>query len=248
MTNYNSFLQFVQEYLPGGFVQIDRSDELVQRLEHQTEASGQMFFIADMIKLKILFASLRSRSMLGVDPEQLDPGIFFTATHPDDLARHNVARTKLFNLGQQMYIRQSGPEIISTHFRFRGPGGDFRNTLVQCFLFYCGDPFNTVFSLQVNTDIAWFRKIRHGYHFYTGNDLSNFRFPDEDLLMKGHIFSDREFEVIRLIAQGQNSEQIAEKLFISLHTVNTHRRNILKKTGRQNTTELILELKDRGLI
>ena len=91
---------------------------------------------------------------------------------------------------------------------------------------------NTVYMININTDISWFKKIKHGFHYYVGNDLSYFRYPDEKLLMTGNIFSDREFEIIKLIKEGFDSEQIAEKLFLSKHTVNTHRKNILDKTGK----------------
>jgi len=49
----------------------------------------------------------------------------------------------------------------------------------------------------------------------------------------------RELEIIRLVATGLNSIQIGEKLHISRHTVDTHRRAILEKTACKNTAELI---------
>ena len=64
----------------------------------------------------------------------------------------------------------------------------------------------------------------------------------------GNVFSSREFEIIRLIEAGLSSEQIAEKLFLSHYTVNTHRRNILTKTGKKNISDLIYELKERGVL
>jgi DNA-binding NarL/FixJ family response regulator len=66
--------------------------------------------------------------------------------------------------------------------------------------------------------------------------------------MTGNTFSDREFEIIRLVQQGLDSEQIAEKLFLSKHTVNTHRKNILNKAGKAHISELIYELTERGLL
>ena len=66
--------------------------------------------------------------------------------------------------------------------------------------------------------------------------------------MKGHIFSDREFEIIKLIHSGLNSEQIGEKLFLSKYTIDTHRRNILGKTGNANIPELIYYLKESGML
>jgi DNA-binding NarL/FixJ family response regulator len=43
--------------------------------------------------------------------------------------------------------------------------------------------------------------------------------------------SSRETEIIRLIASGMTNKEIAEKLFLSIHTVKTHRKNIIKKIG-----------------
>lgn len=49
----------------------------------------------------------------------------------------------------------------------------------------------------------------------------------------------REFEVIKLIAEGFTSQDIADRLFISPRTVDTHRRNLLQKLNVKNTAELI---------
>ena len=52
--------------------------------------------------------------------------------------------------------------------------------------------------------------------------------------------SQREIEIIRLIVACKTSREIAEKLFISKNTVDTHRRNILEKLELKNTRELIV--------
>ena len=49
----------------------------------------------------------------------------------------------------------------------------------------------------------------------------------------------REKQILRLIYEGQTSKQIAEKLYISKRTVESHRANILHKTNSRNTAELI---------
>ena len=49
--------------------------------------------------------------------------------------------------------------------------------------------------------------------------------------------SQRELEVLRLLAAGKSNRDIADALFISLNTVATHVRNILTKTGCANRTE-----------
>jgi DNA-binding NarL/FixJ family response regulator len=52
--------------------------------------------------------------------------------------------------------------------------------------------------------------------------------------------SERELEVIALIAEGYTNQQIAEKLFLSSHTVNTHRKNIMAKLGINNTAGIVM--------
>lgn len=247
-SSYNPYFQFIEKFLPGGVRDISNSDPLIQDIEKLTETNNQFFYIGDLIKLKILYSSSRSRQLLGVAPEDMDPSVFFTCTHPDDLRRHSVARTKLFNLGQELFIEKRGYRLISTNFRFKHTSGDYINTLVQCYLFFSEIPYRTVFILQVSTDISWFKKNKQSYHLHVGDDLSFFRYPDKELLLKGNIFSAKEFEIIKLISTGMTSEQIAKRTYRSVHTIDTHRRNILKKSGKLSTTELIHDLKERGMI
>lgn len=51
--------------------------------------------------------------------------------------------------------------------------------------------------------------------------------------------SQREKEIIKLLSAGLNSEKIADRLFISYHTVRTHRKNMLQKLGIKSTSELV---------
>ena len=50
----------------------------------------------------------------------------------------------------------------------------------------------------------------------------------------------RETEIVGLIASGEQTKAIAEKLHLSAHTVNTHRKNIMRKLKINNTAELVL--------
>ena len=64
----------------------------------------------------------------------------------------------------------------------------------------------------------------------------------------GMLLSKREFEILQQVEQGLSSEQIAEKLFLSVNTVHTHRCNMLKKTGKESISDLIYSFKERGLM
>ncbi len=58
----------------------------------------------------------------------------------------------------------------------------------------------------------------------------------------------RESEIIGLISQGMTSQEMADKLFISPRTVETHRANLLKKVGVKNSMELINKVDELKLI
>jgi DNA-binding NarL/FixJ family response regulator len=58
----------------------------------------------------------------------------------------------------------------------------------------------------------------------------------------------RELEIIRLISEGLTSQQMADKLFISHRTVETHRANLMKKIGVKNAVELVKKAQQLNLL
>jgi DNA-binding NarL/FixJ family response regulator len=58
----------------------------------------------------------------------------------------------------------------------------------------------------------------------------------------------REKEILKLVADEHSNQQIADQLFISLRTVETHRLNITQKLGVKNVAGLVKEAMKRGLI
>lgn len=61
-----------------------------------------------------------------------------------------------------------------------------------------------------------------------------------------HKLTNRENEILKEVALGATSTDIANKYFLSAYTVKTHRKNILKKLGVANTLELISFLQSAG--
>src|SRR5699024_535145 len=59
--------------------------------------------------------------------------------------------------------------------------------------------------------------------------------------------TEREKQVIRLLVRGYNNNEIAKYLYISRHTVESHRKNIRMKLNVKNTLELISLAKDLGI-
>lgn len=78
-----------------------------------------------------------------------------------------------------------------------------------------------------------------------GDFLSGF---DENLKDHDEFFSLREREVLYLLAEGYSSKEIAEQLFITERTVESHRKNMMVKAKAKNTVELIAYASSIGLI
>lgn len=92
--------------------------------------------------------------------------------------------------------------------------------------FFCGKILNTIRKADINIE---------------DYDLDEFTCEPIDL-------STREIEVIKLIAEGLTNIQIADELFLSAHTVNTHRKNIMAKLGIKNTAGIVIYAVKMNLI
>jgi ATP/maltotriose-dependent transcriptional regulator MalT len=69
-----------------------------------------------------------------------------------------------------------------------------------------------------------------------------------EVLAADACLSCRELTVLRLIAQGLSNQEVAEQLFISLHTVKTHARRINGKLGVARRTQAVAQAKALGLL
>ncbi|MVM41224.1 LuxR family transcriptional regulator [Spirosoma sp. HMF3257] len=109
---------------------------------------------------------------------------------------------------------------------------------------------NILFLLALVSDISHVKRIEKQHlHLTDGAEHLLFEVNKEtnecrpvDLLSK------RELEILKLLNQSLTSDQIAEKLFISPHTVNTHRQNMIRKMGMSDTSDLLNFLKVYRLI
>lgn len=83
----------------------------------------------------------------------------------------------------------------------------------------------------------------HNGEFYFCDRLSlrliNVELKNEDTSQLFPNLTDRELDVLKLIGKEFSSQEISEKLFISFHTVENHRANLMNKAGVKNTAGLI---------
>ena len=72
---------------------------------------------------------------------------------------------------------------------------------------------------------------------YFGHDSENLL--EETPTAKGESLTQRELDIIRLCALGKTSKEIADELFISARTVESHKNKIFNKLGCNSTTEMV---------
>lgn len=246
--NYSLFFDFIESYLPSGFSTINSTDPIILKLNEAMDENDQFFTVSHLGKIKFLLASEGIKRLLGIEPRELNPNHFVEVTHPDDLSRLGLLRALTFVVEKEVQETNKASALASFSIRLRNPEGHYHNYICQAYFFYSPVPHNAVFLIQVISKIDWFKMKNNLFHHYKGKDLSLFRFPDEELLSIGPDLSTRELEIVRLVQSGLSSKEIAEKLFLSVNTVNTHRSNILTKSGKTHISDLIYELKDQGLL
>jgi DNA-binding NarL/FixJ family response regulator len=61
-----------------------------------------------------------------------------------------------------------------------------------------------------------------------------------EISCEGISLTERELDIVKLIAEGNSNKQIADILCLSTHTINTHRKNIMSKLGVNNTAGLVM--------
>ena len=63
-----------------------------------------------------------------------------------------------------------------------------------------------------------------------------------------HLLTDREKEVLQLLAEGRSNKEVATQLNVGVSTVETHRANLMQKLGLHNTAEIVLYAVRKGII
>jgi DNA-binding NarL/FixJ family response regulator len=101
---------------------------------------------------------------------------------------------------------------------------------------------------DIDDIIGGIRQVLSGKLVYLGKGVKE--------LMKGNLqdnsdlpmITKRESEILKLIADGQTNQEIAAQLFISIFTVDSHRKNLLLKFNAKNTATLVKIVVSKGII
>jgi len=212
--------------------------------------SSTFFCITNTQSLDFEYISKNYKACLGLDAKLLKAKgmrYFWSRIHPEDLEKWLKALNELMEFTLEN-IKEEDRQKANYTWNYRIKNADdvyvnlIQNTTPLA-LDSQGKPIiglahYTVLHSDIKMDISASAKLLNDQNEYETIYFSNY---GQKLLSDG--ISNRERDVIRLLVLDFSSKQISEKLNISSHTVDTHRRNILKKLNISSTGELIGMLK-----
>jgi DNA-binding NarL/FixJ family response regulator len=88
------------------------------------------------------------------------------------------------------------------------------------------------------------REVSNNKTYFPAHNLSK----QKAIIQNTKYLTKREIEIVKQISNGHTSQQIATNLFISLSTVETHRKNIIQKLDTKNVAELIKFATNEGIL
>ena len=205
-------------------------------------------YLLDYTTGKYLMVSKNCKTVMGFTSADIICGgiVFFAERyHPEDLRLFNE---EVFVNMQQILNsipkQEHKDHIFNFNYRIRDSKGEYINLLQRSSFIKSDDKGNPLISLGVVTKVDHFVKNNPVIQVVErvdpvngtiGTVVKNTYFLHEE----NKIFSKREREVLLYIAEGFTSKQIADKLFISEHTVINHKRSMHSKSNTQNAAALM---------
>ena len=212
------------------------------------------YYVVDFFNMQIKYMCPTILNVLGLNPETTKFEDIIARMHPDDMdfvtkAEETILKYIYDNIGGHNILKYK----MSYCFRFKT--ADDRYQLFQHQAIVLSVDENGAFgkSLNIHTNINHITEHNShkvtlmgimGDNSFVQLDLKPTTSPTSSV----SVFSKREKQIIRLIADGLKNKEIAEKLFISLHTVKNHRKAILEKAAVNSSSELIAKCITEGLI
>ena len=208
--------------------------------------SSTFFCITNTQNLSFEYISKNMAACLGLDYDLMKSkgmNYFWSRMHPDDLepwlqALNELMKFTLSNISIEERSRMS----YTWNYRIKN-GNDVYVNIIQNTTpleFDVNDKpiiglaHYTVLDARIKLQVSATAKLLNTNNEYETKYFNNF---SQKLLSDG--ISNRERDVVRLLVLSNSSKEIAEKLNISVNTVDTHRRNILKKLNIKSTGELV---------
>ncbi|MFN8207894.1 MAG: LuxR C-terminal-related transcriptional regulator [Bacteroidales bacterium] len=214
--------------------------------------TNQFYYITDFLQVRNLYVHPNVQELMGYPTEAWSDLDFVGGIiHPGD--RDFVVAFSLksvrFTMENLSYIKKDlHCGTFSIDFRIRKYDGSYIRVNRLTSAVKCDARGTMTHAVSFFTDISHLKHDNHIRCCLIGNDLPEFTTDEFYRRYASHDLSEREKEIIRLLAYGLDGKTIAERLHISEHTVVSHRKNMLRKTNTKNAASLVKFASDNGLI
>ena len=209
-------------------------------------SNKQCLYVAHWNKEGIVFEQ-GLEALTGYTLEEFNTEDLVHYIHPEERELVNKLTQEVVKYVIDVDLR-NGPAHFFLSFRFQKKDGTFIKILRQSSSFELDEKGRMVSNFSLLTDISFLDTSDRVEWDFKANELNLEDFKNIIYKVYQNYFTSREKEIIDLIDKGQTNLMISENLFISKHTVATHRKNILKKAGLSNTVDLIEFCKKNGII
>lgn len=202
-----------------------------------TLAVGENFaFIVNHLSGAFEYVSPNTESILGYKSSEYSVELSIKLIHPEDLDYVVAIQQQIYTINENIIPKDRVNYKFNYNFRMIDSKGKVKQIHVQHFFLEHNEDFLPINFFCLATDISQFKigGIPTLSLFNLKNGLNNILNEKVEHI----ILTKKEKEIVSFLIKGYTSQNIAEALNISKHTVDTHRRNILKKNNCSNTTEL----------
>lgn len=229
---------------------LDHHKILLQQLAKMGNSGVTVF---DLFKKEHMFSSYNMEALFGYDMEaieQIGTDYFSSRIHPDDCLTLTQNGIRLLNFILALPVDERKDYKLINEYRILNQEESYVRVVEQHQVLELDSSGNLWLSLSV-IDISPNQENYQGVrcqllNFKTGKFIpQTFAEPIAKPLSE---LTKREIEVLELIREGLLSKEISDKLFISVHTVNTHRQRILVKLGVDNSMEAVNYASQLGLL
>lgn len=221
-------------------------------LREMDKIDSSSLSVFDMNKREHIYVSENYSKMLGYnlsDLEEQGNAFFDDKIHPDDFLMNIKNGIELIRFSYTIPIEHRKDYKLVTEYRIQNSKGEYVRIIEQQQVLEL-DKVGNIWAALSTVDISPNQDLNEKVK----GQIFNFRtreFVDLPLSrMSGKediTLSKREKQILGLVKDGMPSKEIAEKLFISVHTVNTHRQRILEKLNVSNSIEAIQYFNSLGI-
>lgn len=229
---------------------LDYHRPLLERLD---AVEGSSVALYDLAAQRYAFLTSSFRFLLGYDREdalERGPDYFYGRMHPEDLPLVLDTVTRALRFLRERPAAERTDYRLRFDFRMeRAGGGTVR--LLQQVLVLEQDRRGRIWLVLIVNDLVRDGSLeaRTAREMRRMSDGTLHLFPAEGAEAETRPrLSRREIEILGLVAAGMASREIADRLFLSVATVNNHRQHILEKTGARNSAEAVRYAASLGLL